>query len=361
MESKESNIIGLCRDTALGNYRWGDLLQDVCSWVGGEKAMMMSSGRYGPYHNALSFNHDPALLARYNADYNQADPRLPFSKLTKPGECRLGQQYLTNDEIKNTDYYNEITVKGDVLDSVHGVLLDDGEFGRQAISIQRSFRSDLFAAENLRRMKFIMPHLTEAIKYSVQIASHYDQTPRDALIGNCLIDMAHNVKQLDGNIPSILERYDGMSFTSGKLRCKSAVLKKAISMAIDNALRGKETNMRLRGSGPDHAQLRFSPQPGMLQWANVEQSHALLRISVQSENLKDLIDLYGNAFELSQAEQRILQAMMHHADNRGAAEALEVSYETLRWHLKNIYSKTGYSRREDLIESVRCSDLTNAL
>ncbi|CAN7197147.1 LuxR C-terminal-related transcriptional regulator [Pseudorhodoferax sp. LjRoot39] len=56
---------------------------------------------------------------------------------------------------------------------------------------------------------------------------------------------------------------------------------------------------------------------------------------------------------LSTREQQILQLLVHDLPNRRIAQALGVSTETVRWHLKNIFAKLAVLRRQDAIVAAR--------
>ncbi|WP_326538034.1 LuxR C-terminal-related transcriptional regulator [Pseudorhodoferax sp.] len=56
---------------------------------------------------------------------------------------------------------------------------------------------------------------------------------------------------------------------------------------------------------------------------------------------------------LSTREQQILQLLVHDLPNRRIAQALGLSTETVRWHLKNIFAKLAVLRRQDAIVAAR--------
>lgn len=64
---------------------------------------------------------------------------------------------------------------------------------------------------------------------------------------------------------------------------------------------------------------------------------------------------------LSVREQQILQLLVHDLPNRRIAQALGVSTETIRWHLKNIFAKLSVPRRQDAIVLARGMGVQPAL
>ncbi len=53
---------------------------------------------------------------------------------------------------------------------------------------------------------------------------------------------------------------------------------------------------------------------------------------------------------MSRREQDVLALLGQHLSNKTIAQQLFISEETLRWHLRNMYSKTGLETRRELVE-----------
>jgi LuxR family maltose regulon positive regulatory protein len=56
---------------------------------------------------------------------------------------------------------------------------------------------------------------------------------------------------------------------------------------------------------------------------------------------------------LSEREQEILRALAHAMSNKRIAQALGVSPETVKWHLKNVYGKLGVTGRDEAVARAR--------
>jgi DNA-binding CsgD family transcriptional regulator len=61
---------------------------------------------------------------------------------------------------------------------------------------------------------------------------------------------------------------------------------------------------------------------------------------------------FARNFDLTPAEQRLLERLARNATITEAAEALSISATTARTHLAHIFSKTGISRQADLLALV---------
>jgi DNA-binding CsgD family transcriptional regulator len=62
------------------------------------------------------------------------------------------------------------------------------------------------------------------------------------------------------------------------------------------------------------------------------------------------IDDIRREFGLTRAERRVYEAALYQSSSHQIAETLCLSRETVRTHLKNIFSKVGISKHVDLIQ-----------
>ena len=56
---------------------------------------------------------------------------------------------------------------------------------------------------------------------------------------------------------------------------------------------------------------------------------------------------------LSPREAEIVQMLMQAMPNKRIARALELSLDTVKWHLKNVYGKLGVSGRDEVVQRMR--------
>lgn len=354
-----------CRDAALGELPWEALLSNICEWVGGDRAMMMHASHGKPYKASFSYNHDLSVLASYNANYNGNDPRMPYSKLTLPGYTRTGQQYVPNSKIEHTDYFNEISRNTDILDSVHSVISDTPISGRQAISIHRGFDNEFFDSAHVERMQILLPHLTDAYQYAIKVSGKIG-----AAIENEDCSILINTKLrgllLNGDPLSILMGCESLNWNGEYLRPKNQVLREFLSLAIERAKIRITSQCRLQVTDPlisevrPFIQISVLPRPRLIDWLpNVEDMVMLHIVRLQDSVQNTNIDIFCKVFKLTKSETRTLNSILKTTDLRHAAQQSNVSYETLRWHLKNIFQKTGYNKKDKLLHAISQMDLSN--
>ena len=233
-----------CREAALGHIRWDSLMSDISQWLGAERAMMLSSKENQPYTVTCSHNFDVAIVNKYNTEHNLDDPRMPFSKLTKPGQTKTGQQYLPNHKIEHSDYFHLVSRKNNIKDSIHSVLLDSPHTGRQALSFHRGFRKDFFTRVHLDKMQVLLPYLINAYQYSTSVAAQF--SPDHSNSSSMLIDNKMKTTVLNGIIQEVLLGCSDISWNGAHLRPKNSALKSFLLLAIEKAQQGQTVQCRLK-------------------------------------------------------------------------------------------------------------------
>lgn len=336
-----------------GDESWENLLIQLSCEIGGDKAMLLGEGGRVEYRHSLAWNHDPECLKLYDSGYNQRDPRLHLSKLTPIGECQLGQAYIPNNAVENTEYFETINRRGDVLDSVHGIICDDSELGRRAISIQRGFRSDFFEPAEARQLKQFLPLIERTMKETWRAACLMGQMQpgKGSAVG--LIDPGLTVEFFGPQNSDMSFGDDKLRLVGSRLAVRDPALKGALQLAVQQASDGWQGRVTIG----NHI-LSFGPAPAMLAWFGKSESCAFLSVTTQPHLCRQDIEPFVAAFGLTEAEAGMIVALSISQGVQEAAMKRGVSYETARWHIKNICAKTGHSRSADLLESARVNDLS---
>lgn len=354
-----------CRAAAVGDYLWEDVLKDLTLWLNADRGLSLHSQNGSNYKIGLNYNHDLSASNSYNASFNLKDPRASLSKRTPVGRPKTGQQYVSNQDIKHTDYYNQIIVKTDALDSLHTVLLDTPELGRHTISIHRSFANDFFQRADVEKMQLILPDLISAFTYSAKITGLLGGKISTQSFGG-LLNEKLQIQTLNGNLAQVLMGCESLTFNGEFLWPKSKALKTFFPLAFKRAIDGFTSQCKFNVEGPQISEIEpyidisFSPRLALIDWLpSAEPSILFYATRIQQKSTK-YIDIFAGIFELTSAEQSILKHIILCPSLRDAALASNITYETARWHLKNIYLKTGYSKQESLISAVRDMDISNA-
>lgn len=344
------NLAARCEAASFGDYAWSALLQDIAEWVGGSKAMLLGMPDTGPYRRSIDWNHDQVAIERYNSHYNRFDPRAGLSLRTPVHQSQLGQQYVRNGDIEDTEYFEAINRFGDVRDSVHGIIGDDAEFGRQSISIQRGFGEAYFEPAEADRLNALLPILEKALRNSLRAArllsAHRD--PGD--FAYFVVDRGLALRYADqGGCDSGTLGGASLFIAPDRLASMDGATLAVVEAAVGKALEGETLSFRLGG-----ASIEVSPLPSPLQWMGSDS--IFLSIARARDAIVSRAEMFAAFHGFTERETAILEALMREADMRRAAQAIGISYETLRWHVKNMCQKSHHARRESLVIAALSGD-----
>jgi DNA-binding CsgD family transcriptional regulator len=112
--------------------------------------------------------------------------------------------------------------------------------------------------------------------------------------------------------------------------------------------------------GPPTGQLRcatarpeFGDQPWMV-WACAlpDPSGPVLAMILRARGERPNLAVLAEAAQLTRAEIRVVEMMMSGTETAAIAEALRISLETLRTHVKHAYRKLGVTTRGELFAAV---------
>ncbi|CAM3858799.1 hypothetical protein LIHA111178_12445 [Litorimonas haliclonae] len=349
-----------CCSAALGDIEWQTLLQNICQWIQGDRAMFLRADHSGSYQVPYSYGLNYLNVEKYNKGLDRSDPHLKFSKRIIEEMVKSGQNPASNENLKNTPLYNEIG------NSLHLVILDTVQFGRIALSIYRDTQKEPFSAKEVEKLKSLQPHLVNAFHYSVSVLGFCGDIPSSdtatALINNDLL-----VVSLTGNLRHILESCETLKYTGNFLRSEYSTVTEYLHLAISHAIKGKCSSAKL-GFGKKKAidqtrcvKLGIQKVPNSILWTSPGCNFTLARISIESNSPPSVnTEIFAKTFKLTLAEQRLIKHLQSDDNLREAANQCNINYETARWHVKNILQKTLYPKRQDLVQAVRELDLSSA-
>ena len=347
-------IAKTCEAAAFGDVSWAQALADIAGGVGGIRGILLGANGSGSYSHSCIYNHDPDVAVEYNSYYNRFDPRTAPSLAVPQGETRLGQALVRNEDIAHTEYFDAISLRGDIADSVFGAITHDAEVGRRTISIQRSFSQDFFGESEARFLAACLPALDACMRQSLRVARIMAQERCGDAIAYGLLGQQLEIELLGGAELAEEWRAGPLSIRDGRLVCGNRALKSALSRAASNARSGQSASLRCGA-----VSLRVDPVPAQLQWFCSGGQQVFVTVSRDTRSAEPDFALFAECFGLTPREAAVLAALAAHETLPLAAASLGLATETMRWHAKNICAKTGHHGVRKLVEAARANDLSN--
>lgn len=351
-------ITRLTHAASVGDASWDDVVDALARFVGAGKGALYHSEHGTSYRSVATSNFDPTVFRKYDQGFNARDPRTAISMRLGAGEVGTGQGFLPNHEIERTEYFQEITLPANVMDSVHGVILDDRVFGRKAISLQRGFGEDIFGHEETRRLSAALPKLSDAMRYSLWTSAPASGEHSLSL----LLDAAMTVRILRGNAELLrtprlalgLERRAHATV----LALRSDPARRAVRTLWRRAFSGHACPLRVTQPSGPRLDFTLMPMPDALAWVWDGRPCVLLSVSRLDGDARVDVEAFAEAHALTPAERHVLAVLCDGGSSADVADRLGIKPETLRWHVKNLMSKTGFSRRDALVRAARVTDLS---
>jgi DNA-binding CsgD family transcriptional regulator len=364
MDSIPSMIVADFYDAGLDPARWPQALLALCEWV---KADAVGLGFHDLDAGTGHFDRAIGIPAEAQASYRRLHGRSnPWfqseAAFRSPATIVRGSEVADEAAVKASPFYRTWLKSTGLMFHLFVVLERRGgslsylmlarrqgkpDFGDDAISILQDLASPLCRAHSLTRRIVRLRALERAAVRAVNAMP----------IGVALLDRNGAVIEANATARAVIEVSDGLGMVNGGLGTDIAgrrvKLKDFIGRSTDRigVVPADEVSLLPvpRASGQRPLTLLLAPLGEDPNAASVDTPAALLFIGdPERTTLFDqarIARLYG----LSRAESRVAALLASGYRLEQVAEKLEIAYETVRKHLKQIFGKTGTYRQAELV------------
>jgi DNA-binding CsgD family transcriptional regulator len=292
----------------------------------------------------------------------QLNPWIPYIGRTHP-VLDLSEAMIAPDAFNRTEFYNDWMRPQDLLHWV-GLRPPVGSDAFLGLGIGLSSRVGAFTAEEQRLLIDLSDHLGRAGEIARRLDLFDAQTRAtsavlsDLAAGVLLVDTGLRVVFANRSAEELLVAGDGLSARGGRLRATAPRLEPALRDAVRRATgepeadRGPGTTLSLpRPEGAAPLVVSVGPlderdRPGI----GVGRL-AILVIGVPERDVGVDHERLRAAYDLTAAEARLGVALCAGRSLAEHAADAGVSLNTVKFHLKAVFEKTGEARQPDL---VRC-------
>ncbi len=348
---------------------FADLVGGTCSWL---SRLSVADGE----GQLTVARIDPVMPLAYHEYWHtqnpfstNSDPRA-FMRSWTP-KIVTDEDFLPKEELVRSDYYNGFVKLHDVH-SMMFVRLAARDLQVSSISIYRPESWGRFERRDMERAERLHPHvrrafrvaeaMTEAGLTAESLAAAMDRS----LSGVFVLDDAGRVRRTNAVADGLLAEPGGLCVTGGRL---SAVQPNAANelQALIAAAAAPDTAALL-----GNAMMLSTPgrrQPLSLTVMRVRRdayavfdNRPAVVVFVSDPAVGELSEETLKAlFGLTRAEARVAVAIGRGSTLRQAAEALGVSFHTVRNQLQSVLEKTGASRQSELVSLLLRSTTARAV
>jgi DNA-binding CsgD family transcriptional regulator len=341
-------------DAAVDPTRWNAAMDVVAQYAGATGAALLQIRGRGP-GTPHSASLGEGFDEYFRNEWHLRDLRERGIPHLRAKGIAVDQDYITPDELNTSDYYNGFLRKYKAnWSACIGFSNDDDEW---CLVIERGDKAGFFDSREQTDLVRFGPCLNRAAQLSRQLAYANATGMLDAFeaLGCASFLLNHAGQVTRHNARAELLLGDGLSLSRGRLRCERSA--DSVALGHLTAVMGRSTAV-LPVTAPPVVAHRLSKRPLVIRGiplaglaaAIFSPAASILLVSdTDTRPQPTAIETTQSMFGLTVMESMVLSFLERDIPLPAAAEAIGMSHETARSHMKRIFSKTGTSRQADLL------------
>lgn len=365
MRADDSGFLDLLYNAAVEPDLWVPVMERLADMMGGNSAWLSRLNVADGKGSGVLARLDPAYSAIYLEHFAGVNP---FSTTPDPRAFMAGwkpmittdDQWVPKADLVGSEYYNDFLAPQEVH-SMAMVRLAAHDLDVCAITVHRPRGAGAFQRDDLALAERLHPHLIRAFHLTEKLTAAgllSDDLPvaLDHLaLGVFLLDDSGKVRRTNRPADRLLAGGSGLCVNAGRLSASRTDQARQLDALIaaagsgDRALRagGSMVLRTAHGRSP----LSVTVAPVRNERLPVFENRPSVVVCVTDPNASAAIsqERLKSLFGLTPAEARVAVAILGGASTRQAAEALGVSFHTVRHQLQSMLEKTGASRQSELV------------
>ena len=309
---------------------------------------------------------DPEFYRQYAEYFQFINPFHGNVVATAPGERFSRRKFMSDREFEKTEIFQEFYRKYDMFNLEYLALFN--HFGvTGGVWFSRPESAANFGAKEIRTMDFLIPHLQRAFQIQIQLAEAQD---KNGIMLEVLGRIPHAVFLLDGagkvvfmneKARQITDSKDGLEIDRyGILKARLPSETKKLRTVLQGVFEPDLNKGSVFGGALQFfRQSNSRPLSGIVAPFSKQdlfnvgtRDYALLFIADpeggEKINERILADLFG----LTRAEARLAALLAKGVSPVEACRLLNIKQNTMRTHLKRIFSKTETGRQSELVNLI---------
>ncbi|NEJ71345.1 helix-turn-helix transcriptional regulator [Rhizobium phaseoli] len=354
-----SHLTDLIYGSLFGECSWQDFLDCVAQTSPGGKAALhyhdlTSSVAHVPFMSGFS----QAEVDEFSSHFAAVNPWIPRLGLVPVGQGLCGDEIFPREELIKSEFYNDWLKRQAGCETSVGVSIIREETRTFILSTSTSSADPDLNREAAERYTILAPHLKRAFDFIRKRDlfaphEHASQTLFDSIgVGLIYISEQGKVRCRNKSAEALVEAGLPVRITADdklQLHCqKSAAVLDFLTSR--NGMQTKPHTAIVKGRNQDNyritlVRLQSDAFTEFLEGPTV----ALIAEPMMATPLSERRDLLMQLYKLTATEVRIASSIASGHSAREVAVADDISYETVRTHLRNIYSKLGVNSQAGLV------------
>ncbi|MES9970760.1 MAG: LuxR C-terminal-related transcriptional regulator [Candidatus Thiodiazotropha sp.] len=348
---------------------WDDVVNKLVEVTGSRKGHMTyrsdTSAQMMPSQSPLLaprlVNISAEVLGQYLDYYYKIDPWTEHETNMKSQDVIRFSDYVPIEALKQSAFYTEwlntLQVEdGFALNVANGphtwVILNLLIDSTPKIEPDEIRQLLLLLAPHLQRAFQVAIELTLTNTTNLELSTLLDQH-RESIV---LLNKDGKLVYANATAEQLLDRCEALYISNNTLRCRSYAANKELIRLIDNAVnRVEDENCHMmlnRKSSSKPLQLYITPFYQCGDPSTIKRSYVIVLISDPKIHPDHLSSKLKELYKLTTTEARLVESLVQGNTLKGYAEINKISFNTARWHLRNVFNKTGVNNQSELIRLV---------
>ncbi len=364
-ERKIYDIIGDIYASASSdsNDGWQDTYVKLCTLLDAGPGTLNIFDKRTATYIALGDTNHKGFIDEFNSRYYSLLPFRTNIETLRTGQTFDRERDFSDSAFLDSELYRRHFGKMGLFHIVHHCIVDCDQVA-STITLSRPKNKPNFGKHERRALMAIMPHLQHTMRHYIDLANarwagRLSAVAFDRMTNSvAVVDAAHRLVYSNPRCAELFDKNDGITLDrEGRIKVSQASDARRLRSALEEvfssvaATRNQYTTALQipRVSGARPYQLAISRISEAKFQGGRNEALAMMIVTDPDEsrltNDKMLIDL----FDMTPAEARVSALLADGMDVNEVCKVLQITCNTVRTHLKHIFSKTDTHRQSELV------------
>ena len=310
-------------------------------------------------------NFEPEYIASYLAHFKHHDIWTPIERFADLTDIVRFGEHVPSNEFKSSLFYKGWLKPQGISDAL-AIELSEQSKGWVILNLHYGVKSSIEHKRIHTLCTILLPHLRRAFQITVRLSrlnianNNLERLHDISCAGVILLNSTGVITYKNSTADSMLDLNDGLLLINGILKAEDQKINKQLQqLFIDASLSSAEHPFKpaggflsiLRCSGKRPYQACITPLP---QKQSQGVSKNAIAVFITDPEWVDLNfhRKISSLFGLTPAEASLVNALVDSYSLKEYAERQDISFNTVRWHLRNILAKTQTKSQAELMKVV---------
>ncbi|HVY43873.1 MAG TPA: LuxR C-terminal-related transcriptional regulator [Hyphomicrobiaceae bacterium] len=356
-----SLMVGGLYDAAIDASQWPSALRGAREFVVGQCATVFTKDVLS--HSGGVVYDDGGIDASYRDDYfrrfTRLDPTFVAQYYATIDEPMATDDFMAYDEFVTTRFYREWAQPQGLVDFV-AVALEKSATSIAMFGVFRHERHGVVDDEMRDRLRLVAPHVRRAVTVARLLdslsttAANLSETLEGLATAVLLLDAGGNIRHANAAAHALLTRGEIMRVERSRVVAVSPQVQQELGRLVHASAAGDlslgKDGLALPLGQQDDVDLVASILPLNERRSFARGAALALLISPGTSPSVSPVELLAKQYALTPGELRVLLALSEVGGVPEIAEALGLSKTTVKFHLANLFEKTGIHRQAGLVK-----------